>query len=76
MNTTHVGTWSPDGASEAAPSEDALIAACASVYDPEIPVNIYELGCRSRCVTLSSPSPALPPAMSKSCGIRRGTNPA
>lgn len=26
------------------PSEEALIAACASVYDPEIPVNIYELG--------------------------------
>jgi FeS assembly SUF system protein len=26
------------------PTEDALIAAIASVYDPEIPVNIYELG--------------------------------
>jgi FeS assembly SUF system protein len=26
------------------PSEDALIAALATVYDPEIPVNIYELG--------------------------------
>jgi FeS assembly SUF system protein len=26
------------------PSEDALIEAIASVYDPEIPVNIYELG--------------------------------
>ena len=24
--------------------EDAVIAACATVYDPEIPVNIYELG--------------------------------
>ncbi len=28
----------------AVPSEDMLIAACATVYDPEIPVNIYELG--------------------------------
>jgi len=25
-------------------SEEAVIAACATVYDPEIPVNIYELG--------------------------------
>ena len=39
-----VGTWSPDGEVAPRPSEDALIAACASVYDPEIPVNIYELG--------------------------------
>lgn len=40
--------WTPDGpvAAEPAarPSEDAIIEACASVYDPEIPVNIYELG--------------------------------
>jgi FeS assembly SUF system protein len=28
----------------ARPSEDALISAIATVYDPEIPVNIYELG--------------------------------
>ncbi len=41
-------SWTPDG--EVAPetagrvSEDAIIEACASVYDPEIPVNIYELG--------------------------------
>lgn len=38
------GTWTPEGASEPAPTEDAVIAACATVYDPEIPVNIYELG--------------------------------
>jgi FeS assembly SUF system protein len=46
MNDTapHVGTWTPDGTREGKPSEDALIAACATVYDPEIPVNIYELG--------------------------------
>ena len=41
-------TWTPDGeiavAAEGKPNEDALIEACASVYDPEIPVNIYELG--------------------------------
>ena len=39
-----VGTWTPDGEVAPRPSEEALIAACASVYDPEIPVNIYELG--------------------------------
>jgi FeS assembly SUF system protein len=36
--------WTPDGETAAKPTEDALIAAIASVYDPEIPVNIYELG--------------------------------
>ena len=46
MNDTapHVGTWTPEGPREGRPSEDALIAACATIYDPEIPVNIYELG--------------------------------
>jgi FeS assembly SUF system protein len=39
-----MGTWTPDGETVPRPSEDALIAATASVYDPEIPVNIYELG--------------------------------
>ncbi len=38
------GSWTPDGEVLAAPSEDAVIAAIATVYDPEIPVNIYELG--------------------------------
>ena len=41
-------SWTPDGETEPQredkPTEDAVIAACASVYDPEIPVNIYELG--------------------------------
>jgi FeS assembly SUF system protein len=41
---TAVGTWTPDGEKLSLPSEEALIAATASVYDPEIPVNIYELG--------------------------------
>ncbi len=40
-----VGTWTPDGeVPPAKVSEDAVIEACATVYDPEIPVNIYELG--------------------------------
>jgi FeS assembly SUF system protein len=37
-------TWTPQGESVPKPTEDSIIAACASVYDPEIPVNIYELG--------------------------------
>jgi FeS assembly SUF system protein len=36
--------WTPDGEVAGKPSEEAVIAACASVYDPEIPVNIYDLG--------------------------------
>lgn len=40
--------WTPDGeVAPAAPapiSEDAIVEAIATVYDPEIPVNIYELG--------------------------------
>jgi FeS assembly SUF system protein len=43
MNDTP-GSWTPDGEIAPKPTEDALIAACASIYDPEIPVNIYELG--------------------------------
>jgi FeS assembly SUF system protein len=36
--------WTPDGETEPKPTEDAIIAAIGEVYDPEIPVNIYELG--------------------------------
>jgi FeS assembly SUF system protein len=36
--------WTPDGETAPPPTEDAVIAAAASIYDPEIPVNIYELG--------------------------------
>ncbi len=36
--------WTPTGEVAGKPSEEAVIAACASVYDPEIPVNIYDLG--------------------------------
>lgn len=39
-----VGAWTPDGATSPPVNEEAVIAACATVYDPEIPVNIYELG--------------------------------
>jgi FeS assembly SUF system protein len=42
--TQNVSTWTPAGENVAVPTEDMLIAACATVYDPEIPVNIYELG--------------------------------
>ena len=44
MNDATHSTWTPDGETAGKLSEDAIIAACATVYDPEIPVNIYELG--------------------------------
>ncbi len=44
MLGTNVSTWTPDGEVNPQPTEDALLAAIATVYDPEIPVNIYELG--------------------------------
>jgi len=37
-------SWTPDGETAAVVTEDAVIGAIATVYDPEIPVNIYELG--------------------------------
>ena len=43
ISPTH-RAWTPDGETAPIPSEDALIEAIATVYDPEIPVNIYELG--------------------------------
>ena len=36
--------WTPDGETTPKVTEDSVIAACATVFDPEIPVNIYELG--------------------------------
>lgn len=41
---TAVSTWTPDGEVNPKPTEDAVLSAIATVYDPEIPVNIYELG--------------------------------
>lgn len=40
---TH-GTWTPEGEVPPKITEDAVISAIGTVYDPEIPVNIYELG--------------------------------
>jgi FeS assembly SUF system protein len=37
-------SWTPEGEVAPKPTEEAIIGACSSVYDPEIPVNIYELG--------------------------------
>jgi FeS assembly SUF system protein len=41
---TPVTTWTPDGESAPKVSEEAVINAICTVFDPEIPVNIYELG--------------------------------
>jgi len=38
------GAWTPEGETTPSVSDDAVIGAIATVYDPEIPVNIYELG--------------------------------
>jgi FeS assembly SUF system protein len=38
------GAWTPDGEALPKPEEQTIIDAIATVYDPEIPVNIYELG--------------------------------
>jgi FeS assembly SUF system protein len=41
---TVAGSWAPDGERITTPGETAVLDAIATVYDPEIPVNIYELG--------------------------------
>jgi FeS assembly SUF system protein len=41
---TIAGSWAPEGEQIAPPAETAVLDAIATVYDPEIPVNIYELG--------------------------------
>ena len=40
------GSWTPDGSMEPPVkiSEDAVISVLKTVFDPEIPVDIYELG--------------------------------
>ncbi|MDE2333969.1 MAG: SUF system Fe-S cluster assembly protein [Rhodospirillales bacterium] len=43
MPASH-GVWTPEGETPPSVSDDAVIGAIATVYDPEIPVNIYELG--------------------------------
>ena len=42
--TEPASTWSPDGEIAAPIKETAILDAICTVYDPEIPVNIYELG--------------------------------
>jgi FeS assembly SUF system protein len=38
------GAWTPDGETPPRVTEDAVISALKTVFDPEIPVDIYELG--------------------------------
>ncbi len=38
------GAWTPEGETAPRVSELAVVDAISGVYDPEIPVNIYELG--------------------------------
>ena len=44
MNDIAHSAWTPEGETVVNPTEDAIIAAIQTVHDPEIPVNIYELG--------------------------------
>ncbi len=37
-------TWTPEGETKPLVTEEAVINAICTVYDPEIPVNIFELG--------------------------------
>ena len=43
MSASHTA-WTPEGETSPRPTEDDLVAAIGTVYDPEIPVNVYELG--------------------------------
>ncbi|MGH7043483.1 MAG: SUF system Fe-S cluster assembly protein [Acetobacteraceae bacterium] len=36
--------WTPEGEEAPPLNEDAVIGAVSTVYDPEIPVNVYDLG--------------------------------
>jgi FeS assembly SUF system protein len=44
QQTEPVTSWTPEGETAPRVSEDAVISAIATVYDPEIPVDIYQLG--------------------------------
>src|ERR1700722_4465783 len=37
-------TWTPEGETKPLVTEESVINAICTVYDPEIPVNIFELG--------------------------------
>jgi FeS assembly SUF system protein len=41
---SEVSTWTPDGEQHPAISEEAVIGALKTVFDPEIPCDIYEIG--------------------------------
>jgi FeS assembly SUF system protein len=43
VSPTH-GAWTPDGETPLKITETSVIDAICTVFDPEIPVNIYELG--------------------------------
>ena len=43
VSPTH-GAWTPDGETPPKITETAVVDAISTVYDPEIPVNIFELG--------------------------------
>ncbi len=42
--TEPLTTWTPEGETAPGVHEDDVISAIATVYDPEIPVDIYQLG--------------------------------
>lgn len=44
MSDGAIESWTPDGIPAEKPNEEAILGAICTVYDPEIPVNIYELG--------------------------------
>ena len=47
VNQSHDGphtAWTPDGETPPKITETAIVDAISTVYDPEIPVNIFELG--------------------------------
>ena len=44
MSETPVSAWTPDGEQHPPLSEEGVIAALKTVFDPENPVDIYELG--------------------------------
>lgn len=41
---SEVSTWTPDGEQHPAITEEAVIGALKTVFDPEIPCDIYEIG--------------------------------
>ena len=43
VSQTH-GAWTPDGETPPKITETAVVDAISTVFDPEIPVNIFELG--------------------------------